>query len=121
MKKMIFCGVAVIILFFLYKIVFQGDFPYRRYTMVCANNLRHIYTALMQYANQNNGYFPAANTAKVLIDGNFIQKNFFRCPYLFFNHPDIDDISPLAMDKERNHEKHPINILYSDSMILHDK
>ena len=45
--------------------------------MACANNLRHIYTALMQYANQNKGYFPAANTVEVLIDGNFIQKNFF--------------------------------------------
>ena len=37
---MIFCGFAVILLFFLYKIIFQGDFPYRRYTMACANNLR---------------------------------------------------------------------------------
>lgn len=134
MRKMIFCGFAVILLFFLYKIIFQGDFPYRRYTMACANNLRHTYTALMQYANQNKGYFPAANTVEVLIDGNFIQKNFFKCPYLFFKHPDIDDISsylflcegknigdgifPLAMDKKRNHEKHPINILYSDNSKL---
>lgn len=54
---MIFCGFATILLFFLYKIIFQGDFPYRRYTMACANNLRHTYTALMQYANQNKGYF----------------------------------------------------------------
>ena len=62
------------------------------------------------------------------------RKTFSSVHTYFFKHPDIDDISsylflcegksigdgifPLAMDKKRNHEKHPINILYSDNSKL---
>lgn len=97
-------------------------------TVSCARRLDVIRRALLQYAGDHAGFFPAAETAKVLRTQDYLGDDVLVCPwrkdmagrdgasYIFLSEGKIfgqapGDI-PLVMDNLGNHGGNPVNVIY---------
>lgn len=98
--------------------------------VLCANNLRELGLALYIYARENEGKFPS--TLKTLYGEEFLSdEEFLRCPavrgreasgasdYIYTAGMTVmsPSVTPLVMDRAKNHEKWGKNILYVNGSV----